>query len=266
MPVAQHGADRVTSSVAVATWLAAAGFVAGVVGTAGGITSLVSYPALLAAGLPPLQANVVNLVAGTACWPGSALTSRRELAGTGAWLARALPVAAVGATAGALLLLSTPPGLFTRLVPVLVVIGSLALVATPALVDRRARRRGMSARQDASRLTLPGVGVLSVYAGYFGAGSGIMLLALVLVLLELPLPAANALKNMLLGATSVAAASVLVLVAPVDWSAVAPLAVGLIAGSTLGPTVTRRVPAHLVRWTAAALGLLLALRLWLSPG
>ena len=63
----------------------------------------------------------------------------------------------------------------------------------------------------------------------------------------------------------VAAASVLVLVGPVDWSAVAPLAVGLLAGSTLGPAVTRRVPAHLVRWTAATLGLLLALRLWLSP-
>ena len=71
----------------------AAGVVAGVVGTAGGITSLVSYPALLLAGVPPLAANVVNIVALVACWPGSAAASRPELAGRGAWL---VP----GATAG----------------------------------------------------------------------------------------------------------------------------------------------------------------------
>ena len=254
-----------TSSVAVAAWLAAAGALAGVVGTAGGITSLVSYPALHAAGLPPLQANVVNLVAASACWPGSALASRVELAGAGAWLARGLPVAAAGASTGAFLLLSTPPGLFTQLVPVLVAAGSLALVASPALVALRARGHHHGARPDPPRLTLPGVGLLSIYGGYFGAGSGIMLLTLVLVLLEPQLPTANALKNMLLGATSVASASILVLAGPVDWSAVAPLAAGMLAGSTVGPVLTRRVPAHLVRWTAAALGLLLAVQLWLFP-
>ena len=62
--------------------LIAAGVVAGAVGAAGGVTSLVSYSALLGAGVPPLQANVCNLVVCVACWPGSASTSRRELAGT----------------------------------------------------------------------------------------------------------------------------------------------------------------------------------------
>ncbi|MEV0195186.1 sulfite exporter TauE/SafE family protein, partial [Nonomuraea sp. NPDC050691] len=63
--------------------LAAAGLLAGLVGTAGGITSLISYPALLAAGLPALSANVANIVAAVACWPGAALASRPELAGQG---------------------------------------------------------------------------------------------------------------------------------------------------------------------------------------
>jgi len=70
------------------TALIAAGVAAGVVGTAGGITSSVSYPVLLAVGLPSLPANIANNVALVACWPGSALASQPELsvvdAGSGA--------------------------------------------------------------------------------------------------------------------------------------------------------------------------------------
>ena len=70
-------------SLGEASFLLITGIVAGVVGSGGGITSLVSYPALLAVGIPPLPANVVNLVAAAAIGPGSAVTSRRELADAG---------------------------------------------------------------------------------------------------------------------------------------------------------------------------------------
>src|ERR1700761_3184285 len=102
--------------------IGAAGIAAGVVGTAGGITSLVSYPALLAVGIPALPANVTNIVALVACWPGSALASRPELAGSGSWLRRWAPVAALGGAAGSALLLFTPAGVFSRVVPFLVII------------------------------------------------------------------------------------------------------------------------------------------------
>src|SRR3954447_21068796 len=111
---------------AAVEFLVVAGVVAGIVGTRGGLTSLVSYPALLAVGLPPLAADVANLVALVACWPGSALSSRRGLASSGRWLARGLPLAGLGAAGGALLLLTTPSGLFGHLVPVLLTAGSLA--------------------------------------------------------------------------------------------------------------------------------------------
>src|ERR1700753_3116639 len=111
--------------VQTALLIALAGIVAGVVGTAGGITSLVSYPALLLVGIPALPANVTNIVALVACWPGSALASRPELAGRRSWLLRWLPVAAIGGAAGSALLLSTPGGVFTRVVPFLVLTGSL---------------------------------------------------------------------------------------------------------------------------------------------
>ena len=75
--------------------LLGAGTVAGVLGSAGGTASLISYPALLATGIPPLAANVTNAVAFVAAWPGSALGSRPELRGQGRWLRRWAPLAAL---------------------------------------------------------------------------------------------------------------------------------------------------------------------------
>jgi uncharacterized membrane protein YfcA len=240
--------------------LVAAGALAGALGAAGGITSLVSYPALLAVGVPPLTANIANLVAGVATWPGSALTSRRELVGTRPWLtSRGLPVTVGGAVLGAGLLLATGPGVFTFVVPFLVVAGSLALLAQPALTARQQRRTG------GTPLTLGLLGLVSLYGGYFGAGSGVMVLATVLVLVDANLPRANAVKNMLVGATAVAAALVFVVARPIDWTVVTPLACGLLAGSTVGPLVARRVPPRLVRWVAAGLGFILAIELWVQP-
>jgi uncharacterized membrane protein YfcA len=243
--------------------LLGAGVLAGIVGTAGGITSLVSYPALLAVGIPALPANVANLVALVACWPGAALTSRREVAGTGAFLSFGIPVAAAGAGLGAVLLLLTPSSTFALIVPFLVVAGSLSLVAQPRLTALAAGHRRQ--RLDRRPLTLVPVGLISIYGGYFGAGSGVLLLVVALILLDPRLPEANAIKNMLVGASAVAAAAVLIVAGPVDWGAVAPLAVGAFAGSTVGPVVARRAPARLVRLTVAALGLLLAVQLWLHP-
>ena len=242
--------------------LLGAGIIAGLVGTAGGITSLVSYPALLAVGLPPLSANMANIVALLACWPGSAIASRPELAGKGSWLRRWVPVAALGGALGSALLLSTPAGIFGRVVPFLVVAGSAALLAQPRLSARRQRLPGPHIR-----LGLPiGLLALTAYGGYFGAGSGVMILALLLFTTDSDLPNANALKNMLVGATVVMSAIAFAAFGSVDWAAVAPLSVGMFVGSMLGPRVTRWMPAAVLRWLIALLGIALAIQLWLHPG
>lgn len=252
-------------SAATVLGLVAAGVVAGVVGTAGGITSLVSYPALLAAGLAPLPADVVNLVALVACWPSSALASRRELRGTSRLLALVLPAAAAGAAVGSLLLLVTPPGAFTRVVPWLVLAGSVALLAQPAITARRGAPAALGDRRP-RRALLPWIAALSVYGGYFGAGSGIMLLAALLVFEDARLPHANAVKNMLVGACAICSAAVFVATGRIDWAAAAPLAAGLLLGGFVGPRVVRRLPARAVRWGAAVLGVALAVELWVHPG
>jgi uncharacterized membrane protein YfcA len=106
--------------------------------------------------------------------------------------------------------------------------------------------------------------VVSVYSGYFGAGSGVMFLAIVLFF-EARVPQANAIKNVVVTVTSAAAAVVLMVTGPVPWAAVLPLAAGLLVGGALGPMVVRRLPGRVVRWTAAALGFVLAIYLWLRP-
>ena len=247
-------------------FLVGAGALAGLVGTAGGITSLVSYPALLLAGIAPLQANVANIVALVACWPGSALASRPELAGRGAWLRRWGVVAALGGTAGSVLLLVTPAGVFGRVVPFLVVTGSLALLAQPRIAAWQARRpTGGSRPGERAAVLACGLFALSVYNGYFGAGSGVLVLALLLLTTEPGLVSANALKNMVVGAATITSAILFAVFAHVGWAVVAPLAAGTFAGSRAGPRVARRLPPGVLRWLVAFTGLALAVRLWIAP-
>jgi hypothetical protein len=240
--------------------LLAAGGLAGVVGTAGGIASLVSYPALLLVGIPAAPANIVNIVALVTYLPGSALGSRPELQGKGPWLWRwALLTGACGA-GGAVLLLLTPSKLFAGVVPFLVAAASLVMLAQPRLTAWKQR----SPRQGEQLLLPCGLVPVSVYSGYFGAGAGVMTLALLLLTVDSHMARANALKNILAGVASAVSAVVLVLFTPVDWAAAVPLGIGAFVGSTIGPWVARRVPADLLRWAVALAGLGLAARLWLG--
>jgi uncharacterized membrane protein YfcA len=245
--------------------LVAAGALAGVVGTAGGILSLVSYPALLALGLSPLTANVSNLVAAVSCWPGAALGSRPELKGRARWLRRWGPTAAIGAGIGTALLLLTPAGVFARIVPWLVLLGAFSLLLEPQISRWRTRRFPGQVEPHPLALTAWLLAVF-VYGGYFGAGSGVMTLTLMLVLVDRYLPIANALKNMLIGAGQIVCAILLTIFGPVDWGAVWPLAIGMLGGSTVGPVVARHAPRTALRYAIVALGIGLAVELWVNPG
>jgi uncharacterized protein len=240
--------------------LVAAGLTAGAIGTAGGITSSISYPALLAVGLPALPASIANNIALVACWPGSAVASQPELHGRGGWLRRWSLVALAGGGTGAALLLATPGATFARIVPFLIAGASLVLLIEPRL---RAWRR-----HDHNRGSLglaAALFVISAYNGYFGGGAGIMVLTLMLVLVDQQIASANALKNMLIGASQVVCATVFVLGGSVIWAAALPLGAGMLAGSTLGPRVARRLPAHVLRLLIVLIGFALAVRLWINP-
>ncbi len=261
-----HPVGVIPPGPASVAWLVGAGVLAGTVGTAGGVTSVVSYPALIATGLSPLHANVANLVAALACWPGSALTSRGELSGTWAGLPAGLVAAATGGAVGAFALRTTPARTFTAVVPYLVLLGSLVVLLQPALARRfppdshGSSREAPGGRGHAAALLA--IGAVSVYGGYFGAGSGILLLATTLTLLDPRIPQANAIKNMLLGAGALTAGVVFVVTAAVDWPQVIPLALGLFVGGMFGPPLARRLPSWTVRLASASAGLVLAASLF----
>jgi uncharacterized protein len=248
----------VTSPAAQVALLLGAGLLAGTVGSAGGTASLISYPALLAAGLAPLPANITNAVAFVAAWPGSALGSRPELRGQGRQLLRWAPLAVAGGAAGAALLLVTPERVFDQVVPFLLAAAAIILLVQPAVSAWLGRRHGQR-----GRFLLPG-GLIATaaYDGYWGAGAGVMILALLMITLGQPLPQSNALKNMLLGVADVTCCILFIVFWPIDWAAAAPLAGGFLIGSVIGPIVARRVPGQVLRVVAALTGLGLAGYLW----
>lgn len=107
-------------AVLTVLFLGVAGAVAGVIGTAGGITTLVAYPALLAVGIPPLAANVTNSVAMVGSGLSSASRAAPDITGQGSTIRRWMPVSITLSLAGAILLVVTPGGVFDRVVPFLV--------------------------------------------------------------------------------------------------------------------------------------------------
>lgn len=234
--------------------LVVAGFAAGIIGTAGGITSLVAYPALLLVGVSPLAANVTDSIALVGSGIGSSLSSRPELAGRGRELLRWLPVAVGGAIVGAVLLLVTPESAFARIVPWLIAVASVLLLIQP-LITRWHVSRGTAPHPA---LAIGGVLFVTVYDGYFGAGSGIMMIALVLLLIEHELVTANAMKNVLLMIADLLPAVIFAIWGPVDWWGVLGVGVGATLGGVVGPRVARRLPPGLLRVLIAVCGLGLA--------
>jgi hypothetical protein len=237
--------------------LVCAGIGAGLAGSIAGLASLVSYPALLAVGLGPVTANVTNTVGLVFSSLGSTLGSRTELRGQAPHV-RALAVAAVcGGIVGAGLLLITPSRTFEQIAPWLIGAASLTILLRPRLQPAA----GDGETHTAGPALVGGVFLVGVYGGYFGAAAGVMLLALLLSLTHDTLARSNALKNAVLGIANATAAVGFCLLAPVEWSAIAPLAVGLFAGARLGPVVVRHSNAAVLRTLIGLAGVGLAVKL-----
>jgi uncharacterized membrane protein YfcA len=237
--------------------LVCAGVGAGLTGSIAGLASLVSYPALLAVGLGPVTANVTNTVALVFSSAGSTLGSRVELRGQAPQV-RALAVAAVlGGSAGAGLLLITPSHTFELIAPWLIGASSLTILLRPRVGSPSGETGSHTARPG----LIGGTFLIGIYGGYFGAAAGVMLLALLLTLTHDTLARSNALKNAVLGLANATAALAFCLLAPVAWTAVAPLAIGLFAGARLGPVIVRRANAPLLRALIGLAGLALAIKL-----
>lgn len=236
--------------------LLAAGTAAGIASTVLSLASLISYPVLLALGLPPLTANVTNTVSLVLTGAGSAIGSGPELTGQARRVRRFGTVSVLGGATGAAVLLLTPAHSFQLVVPVLIGGAALLLVVQP-------RVKSLSARPDGERSVGLTVALFAAaaYVGYFGAGGGVLLLAVLGVMVDEALTRVNAIKNVISGLANFVAALGFAVFAPVRWSFVVPLAAGFLVGGWTGPKLVRRMPPEGLRVVVALAGVGLAVKL-----
>lgn len=248
-------------TVADAVLIAVAGFLAGGVNAVAGGGSLISFPALVAAGLPTLAANVTNT---TAVWPGylgSAAAYRSELRGQGERL-RALAITSVlGAGVGAAILLVAPDAVFDAVVPFLVLAGSVLLALQPRIAEAVLARTEAGGRGQRAQLHAA-IFVAAVYGAYFGGGLGVILLAVLGIYLADHLQRLNGLKaaiSLLINTIALAAFAVF---GPVDWTAVAIVAPASLIGGYVGGRLARRLSPDVLRTTIVVFGVVVAV--WLA--
>jgi uncharacterized membrane protein YfcA len=234
--------------------LLAAGLAAGTVNAIAGGGSLVTFPALLATGLPAVAANVTNSVAVFPGYVASVVGSRRDLADLAAEdgqrglrrLLALVPTAIAGTVAGCALLLATPGRAFDVVVPFLV----LGAGAVLAFQDRLRSIVGHPHDMPPRRRTLALHGMVllgSVYGGYFGAALGVMLVAALGLVLATTINRVSALKNAVSAVVGLVTVLVFGVFGPVDWADVAVLAPATITGGYVGARVARRLPARVLK-------------------
>lgn len=240
--------------------LLAGGLGAGIASSSIGAASLISFPILLAAGLPPVVANASNSVGLVPAGIGGAIGYRRELAAHPALSKTIIVTSSVGAVVGAILLLRLPPDVFEFLVPWLILFACALVGLQPSIsgwVRRRAERLGREPtdRQEMSPPVKAIATVMGVYGGYFGAGQGVMMVAFLALGIDVELKIINALKTLSIFAANVVASVVFVFAAELNWTAIVLVGIGSIVGGYFGALVGRRLPPNVFRVLVVIMGL-----------
>lgn len=275
-----------------------AGISAGFVGYAVGASSLVSYPALLAFGIPPVLANASNTVGVVGTGIGGMMGARKELKGQAVRSITYVVIGAFGGVAGAFLLLKLDPSVFEFAAPVLILLSSLIIAINPrgrmqakqAAADATAQLKHIEATEAtdaAKRATTPtaphrppeqlvqpmsqdswwvwlGVAAVAIYSGYFGAGAGTLALAVLDAAKIGPFHKINALKTLIGTGANISASVVFIIQGAVDWPAAIMLCIGCFIGGYIAPSITRKIPANIMRAAAVIAGIILTIDLGLK--
>jgi uncharacterized membrane protein YfcA len=232
-----------------------AGMAAGTINVVVGSGTLITFPTLLAFGVPPVTANVSNTIGLVPGVASGIVGYRRELRGQRARIVRLGSASVTGGVIGAVLLLWLPAGAFSAIVPALILVGLVLVVLQPrisAWVD--ARHEGARGEFGPSWVW-PAVLGTGVYGGYFGAAQGVILMGILGIGIADSLQRLNGLKNVLAGLVNGVAGLIFVFVAHVDWTVVLLIAGGSIVGGQLGATIGRRLSPLVLRIVIVVVGL-----------
>jgi uncharacterized protein len=242
--------------------------IAGTLNAVAGGGSFVSFPVLLFTGVPPVPANATNTVA---LWPGLAASTLAYIKGLSApprLLAPLLVTSVGGGWAGALLLLKTPQHTFMKLIPWLLLGGTLLFafgnkiraVAGRAAVTDDLRQLSWGAIAVASILEL----LLGVYGGYFGAGIGFVTLGMLAALGMRDILAMGAIRTLLAVAINAAAVITFIVAGAVLWRQCVVMIAGALTGGWLGARFAQKADPQKMRLVVIGVGLLMSVYFFIS--
>jgi uncharacterized membrane protein YfcA len=243
--------------------VALAAVAAGLINALAGGGTLITFPMLIAVGVPPVAANITNTVALSPGYFGATIAQANDLRGQTRRLWWLTPTAVLGGITGGLILLNTQERIFNELIPYLILMATALLAFQPQLrqwVVRRTQRAEVNDDQPENLVLAVGpVFLASVYGGYFGAGLSVIVLAVLGLVLEDTLTRLNGLKQAIAFSVNVAAALFFVFSGQVVWIAALVMAVGALAGGALGGRLAGRIQPSLLRWIVVIVGTTVAI-------
>ena len=240
--------------------VAIAAVAGGAVNALAGGGTLITFPVLIAVGVPAVAANVTNTVALCPGYLGGTLAELRDLRGDQQKLYVFGLTGALGGVAGGILLLNTGEETFGKLVPYLILLAGGLLVIEGPVHRWQARRiaRGGSQHEHEIWKVFP-VFLASVYGGYFGGGLSVIVLAVLALVTRESLRQLNATKQVISLCVNVAAAIFFIFSGKVVWSATVVMAVGSLAGGAIGGFVADWVRPSVLRWIVVVFAVAIAI-------
>ena len=222
-------------------WVAAAGVLGGSMNAIAGGGSFVTLPALVAVGVPALNANATSTVALVPSALASAFAYRHDFKGFDGVTLRAMAAISVaGGILGALLLLYTPQSVFDTIFPFLLLFGVLVFAFGRKLGDYLRKRMTVH-----PKALLYVQFILGIYGGYFGGAVGVMMMAAWSVLTTAPINTMQATRHLLNASMNTIASALFILGGLVYWQDMAVLMIASTAGGYVASDYGRRLnPAH----------------------
>lgn len=244
---------------------ALAAMAAGAINALAGGGTLITFPTLIALGIPPVVANVTSTVSLCPGYFGATLAQIKDIRSQTQRLWLVLPAAVCGGILGGVLLLHTEEKVFQSLVPFLILLASLLLaVQTPLRVWLNQRLQTHAAQGIPTVWVTPLILLAAVYGGYFGAGLSVIVLAALALILDDSLTRLNALKQAVAFGVNVAAAGFFLFSGKVVWSLAMVMAVGALAGGVMGGKLAGNINPATLRWLVVSIGVLVALVYWIK--
>jgi uncharacterized protein len=227
---------------------------AGMINALAGGGTLITFPVLMALGLPAVSANVTNTVALCPGYLGGTLAQSKDLKDQKKRLWVVLPAGILGGLVGGILLLKTGEKLFTNLVPFLILLASTLLAIQNPVRKWLTRRQEQGAKTVSEIWTFLPIFLAAIYGGYFGAGLSVILLAVLGLILNDNLTRLNALKQGIAFVTNVAAALFFVFSGKVNWMVALVMAAGALLGGIIGGKLAGKIKPATLRWVVVTIG------------